>query len=389
MAAFNLVDHDWDKALDECVSFDHSSIRVVCPFIKCRAAHRLLKYGPPGKIQIITRFNLGDFGAGVSDVSALKMFLDNGAEVRGVRNLHAKLYLFGQSRAVVTSANLTEAGLTRNHELGFVARDAEIVGACHTYFDDLWRRAGENLTIERLEHWSDMVTRHLVSGASPMTSAGLGDEGIDAGLVPDIVPVVMNPAFNESRQAFVKFFGEGANRVSMKMSVLDELEQSGAHWACTYPRGKRPRQVQDGDTLYIGRLVHPNDTVIFGRAIGMRHEEGRDDATERDIVKRNWKAKWPHYIRVHNGEFVKGTLENGISLNALMDSLEANAFEVTARHAAEKRGNTNPRRAYRQQAAVQLSAAGAGWLNERLEAAFSKCGKLTPAELKTLDWPGN
>ena len=37
----------------------------------------------------------------------------NNARVRGVRNLHAKLYIFGESRAIITSCNLTEAALTR------------------------------------------------------------------------------------------------------------------------------------------------------------------------------------------------------------------------------------------------------------------------------------
>ena len=31
----------------------------------------------------------------------------DGAQIRGVRHLHAKLYLLGASRAIVTSANLT------------------------------------------------------------------------------------------------------------------------------------------------------------------------------------------------------------------------------------------------------------------------------------------
>ena len=46
------------------------------------------------------------------------MLLDAGASIRGIQNLHAKLYLFGTSRAIITSANLTEAALTRNQEFG-------------------------------------------------------------------------------------------------------------------------------------------------------------------------------------------------------------------------------------------------------------------------------
>ena len=33
-----------------------------------------------------------------------------GARARGIKNLHAKAYIFGDRRAIVTSANLTEGG---------------------------------------------------------------------------------------------------------------------------------------------------------------------------------------------------------------------------------------------------------------------------------------
>ena len=103
--------------------------------------------------------------------------------------------------------------------------------------------------------------------------------------------------------------------------------------------------------------------------------------------RRPWKEKWPHYVRVHHPEFVTGTLENGVSLAELMDSLGSNAFESTKRNAAKGSGNTNPRKALMQQAAVELSAEGFAWLNVNLEDAFAKFGKLPAAELGQLDQP--
>ena len=100
---------------------------------------------------------------------------------------------------------------------------------------------------------------------------------------------------------------------------------------------------------------------------------------------RPWKEKWPRYIRVHHAEFVAGTMENGVSLNELMDRLGANSFAPTQRNAARGQGNTNPRRAYLQQAAVELSAEGFSWLGERLQAAFDTHGKV-PQD--TLDQTG-
>ena len=112
-ADIRLVDAEWDQELSAAIRADPSEVRIVCPFIKERALERLLS-ARPGDVQVITRFNLADFADGVSDVEALRMLLDAGASIRGIRNLHAKLYLFGTSRAIITSANLTEAALTRN-----------------------------------------------------------------------------------------------------------------------------------------------------------------------------------------------------------------------------------------------------------------------------------
>jgi len=148
--SFRLVDTGWLRVLEDAVAADHSAIRIVCPFIKTRTAKRLLASGRPQCLHVVTRFNLSDFCDGVSDMDALALLLDHGARIRGVRNLHAKLYLFGDRRVLLTSANLTEAALQRNHELGVVSEDDIVIRPCREYFDDLWGRAGEDLRPERL-----------------------------------------------------------------------------------------------------------------------------------------------------------------------------------------------------------------------------------------------
>ncbi len=381
-----LIDSKWDEILSEAMSEDRSVVQIVCPFIKLGPVERLLQLGKPGKLQVITRFNLLDFYEGVNDVAALRLLMKNGASIRGIRNLHAKMYLFGQSQAVVTSANLTQAALHRNHEFGFVSKDPEIISGCREYFESLWSKAGENLDSEQLDEWERTVTNHCASGASSTMTSDLGDKGLHVGNLSG--PTPSSPFAVEATQGFVKFFGVSSKRADRSMPVLEEVERSGCHWACTYPKGKRPRKVKDGALMFMGRLVkEPNDIMIFGRAVGTHHEPGRDDATEADFGVRPWKAKWPHYIRVHHGEFIDGPLSNGISLNDLMDSLDSDSFVPTQRNAAKGEGNKDPRRAYMQQAAVELTPEAIKWLNERLESAYASYGKWTPDEVGNLDWP--
>lgn len=383
---FRLVDAGWADELADAASADASALRIVCPFIKNGALKRLLDGRRFGPVQVVTRFNLADFAEGVSDLAALRTLLAAGARVRGVRGLHAKLYLFGASRAVVTSANLTQAALAHNHELGFVASDPAVVARCSAYFDDLWSRSGPDLTPDRLEAWVAKVTAELASAPRPGLPTGLGDEGVDIGPAESLPPPA--PAATGLPRASVKFFGEGHRRSPLSMPIIEAIERAGCHWALTYPASKRPTGVEDGALLFISRLTgDPADIRVFGRAVGLRHVPGRDDATPADIALRSWKASWPHYIRVHQAEFVAGSLGNGVSLNELMDALGLDSFASTQRNAAKGQGNVDPRRAYRQQPAVGLSPQGLAWLSDRLETAFATHGKIPAADLATLDWP--
>ncbi len=381
-----LVDTGWSHEIAEALRADASELRIVSPFIKTAALERMLS-ARPKTVLAITRFNLADFAEGVSDIAALRRLLKGGATVRGVKNLHAKLYLFGSKRAIVTSANLTQAALDRNHEFGVVSEDPDLIAACRRYFDDLWGRGGDDLTITMLDQWDSIVTRYQAEGARPVRLDGLGDFGADAGVVPPPSALLPGGVAN-APQAFVKFLGEGNNRVLLSSSTIEEIDRSGCHWALAYPATKRPTAVEDGAVMFIARLTRePNDIRVFGRAIAMSHVPGRDDATPDDIKRRGWKAKWPRYVRVHHAEFVAGRMANGISLNELMGTLGAQSFASTKRNAARGEGNIDPRLAYQQQAQVRLSPEGFAWLGERLQEAFDRYGCIPHDELEKLDWP--
>ena len=230
--------------LERALYRDRSELRIVCPFIKTGALNRLLEMEPQ-RIRVVTRFNLDDFAQCVSDIAALQEILDQGGSVRGIRNLHAKLYVFGKSRAVVTSANLTDAGLDRNPEFGIVTEDPAAIKRCLDYFEDLWERGGEDLCREQLEEWHATVTDYFESGARPVKPTGFGDFGADAGFVKT-PRISSHSPFSGHGQSFVKFVGRDGERAGLSQKAIKEVRSAGCHWALAYPRHRRPRIVEEG-----------------------------------------------------------------------------------------------------------------------------------------------
>jgi hypothetical protein len=335
-------------------------LRIACPDVAVDGLDALLASAPGADVELLTRLDLRGFAAGHGDLEALMRIVERGGHVRGVRSL-------------APPAGADTAG---SH------------AAAARWFDELWERAGADadVALRQLERWEEQVELHLLRGAPPEEEALLADAGRDLGLPPAPVPAPVWRA--RADQAFVKFFGNARNRAPRTLSTLDLAERSGAHWTCCYPRGKRPRAVRDGATLFHGRLVRgPDDILVVGRATALAHVDGRDDASMAEIGVRPWRERWPHYIRNHHLELLDGAVGDGLSLAALMAELGPESFASTERNLRAGSGNTDPRRAYGQQAAVELTPRAQRLLDERLDERFAACGTIPAAVLDGLEWP--
>ena len=248
-------------------------------------------------------------------------------------------------------------------------------------------KAGNDVTNAEITDWIERVEKHRMRGGRTDDTDYLDDYGA---VVRDVVgdSAGVESIYGVAEQAFVKFLGRGTkqHRAALSDLAINVIKSSECHWALSQSR--RPRQVQDGATVYIGQFTQePDDIRIFGRAIGVKHVDGRDDATQEDIDRISWRVDYPYYTRVHHAEFVAGTLANGVSLKELMKSNEHNSFASTKRNYERRTGNIVPHLAYLQQARVQLASEGHAWLEQRLDEAFEVHGKISPSELSTLHWP--
>lgn len=370
--SFKLLDSGWSGELEAGMREKTETVLIVCPFIKKRTVERLISNHQPSDLRLITRFDLNAFNSGVSDLDALDLLLQRGAKIRGVVGVHSKMYVFGSKRAIVTSANLTEAAMFQNKEFGFSTDDPVISQQCRSYFDRLWVSTTRNLSKDDIEQWLGIIAPLRTGTRDSVSLPDFGE------IVNPASPFVLETPTDAPVQSFIKFFGRADNRASLTMAIDEEVIRSGSHWACTYPHGKRPRQVRDGAVMFMARMVQArSDYIIYGRAIGREHRPILDDATPGDLAVRAWKENWPHYIRVHNPVFINGPLSAGVSMVDMMDELGSESFAATQRNLkADDGGNVNPRRAIMRKPHIELTPRAYKWIFDRLETSLMRHGML-------------
>ena len=76
---------------------------------------------------LVTRTDLRDFALGSSSLGTLCTLAGQGVAVHSLHGLHAKMYIFDDTSALVTSANATNSGMWRNLECGLGTGDRQVV----------------------------------------------------------------------------------------------------------------------------------------------------------------------------------------------------------------------------------------------------------------------
>jgi len=120
----------WKSELLRLVHESKRSVKITSPFVKHNMCSEVLKAKRrETKFEIITSFKLMSVYSGSLDLNALDIILKRNGVVKNYSKLHAKMYLFDEERAIVTSGNLTHGGLVKNFEYGLFIDDHNIVSA--------------------------------------------------------------------------------------------------------------------------------------------------------------------------------------------------------------------------------------------------------------------
>lgn len=103
-----------------------SQLYLCAPYIKKEVVKKILALkNKTATLNVFTSANVANFVNGSSDVEAIQMLIDSGIDVINYQKLHAKIYLFDDKKALITSANLTNYALYKNYEYGVLIHEDE------------------------------------------------------------------------------------------------------------------------------------------------------------------------------------------------------------------------------------------------------------------------
>ncbi len=356
------------KLLDELPKT--KELKIISPFVKEQVVRKIQSQFDFNNLELITRYNLQDFAMTVSSLSGLKFCVENGASVFGIKELHSKVYLFDKRAAIVTSANLTNGGLVSNYECGIFLTDKIVIQNLNKYFDDLKTIASRKLTISKCDAWEIELSGVEVRKGKATT---LPDYGASLN------------KFDKTKNYYIKFFGNADNRVDLDFPITKVIDNALCHYACGFPLKKQPRQVNEGDIIFMARMTNnPYDYAIFGKAAALKYTEGRDRASKKEIAERPWKSNWPIYLRVKNPVFINGTMADGILLSDLLSKFDYDSFPSTRKRYDEGEKNIKPTKSLMRKAYVKLTHNSAEWLDQKFDDALTNIGQVGDKFLQSL-----
>lgn len=106
------------------------------------------------EVQVLTCLSPMDILSGATSLESVNSLIQTGVKCRdlsGGPKLHAKVYMFGNEVAFVTSANLTRSGLDSNIEVG-VQLAGSAVRELTVWFDTFWKKA-KRLDVAKIAEW--------------------------------------------------------------------------------------------------------------------------------------------------------------------------------------------------------------------------------------------
>lgn len=253
----------WSSTFFDLISSATESLFIASPFLSGPPLNRIaeiINASPTSNahVEIVTNLAVDNLLSGSLDVAALLRFKKavQSSTVIYLPGLHAKVYIADTQAAIVTSGNLTNNGLSGNHEYGVLLRCPEVVSKVRT---DLTQYAalGNRISLDTLEAISEAAQElKLIRRQS--------DRSVNAKL---------KAAFKRKTEA-----------------ARLELLKARAH-------GKSTHRIFCDTILYLLERKGPLRTNELHPLIKQVHPDLCDDTIDCVIGDVHFGKKWKHHVR--------------------------------------------------------------------------------------------
>lgn len=260
---FALIKSPWQESFLDLISTAQRDLFLVSPFVKIRATDRILsnlqRRGVDKDIRFAMVTNLRPESVlnGSMDVEALSALAKSlpKFELVHLPSLHAKVYVADDEVAVVTSANLTEPGMSGNLEYGVAFREEAVVREIRSDLQG-YARLGAKVSTSEIE--------------------------------------VLVQETQGLKRAFLR--AERSIRAEARRAFREKLEAAHLRLLRQRAKGQTTHAILSDTILFLlarGPLV----TAELHPLIQRLHPDICDDSIDRVIGGVHFGKRWKHYVR--------------------------------------------------------------------------------------------
>lgn len=271
MITIRCLQRDWKIALVELICSAQSELVVTAPFITSDGtelvqSHLSLAMRERGRLQLITDLSPAHVCDGSLDPEAISLLAHRHPRfvLWHVPALHAKVYVADDSRAIVTSGNLTASAFSRNIEYGVEITDSRVVRQIRLDIAD-YQSIGVSVPSDAMDRYAHIARRVRETFVRQNSK----------------IDIALRRAFNDAkRTAEVE---------------LVRLRLSGGAMHTVFAKTIELLLARRG----------PLPTVAIHTLVKQLHPDLCDDSVDRIIDGKRFGKKWKHAVRTAQQQLKK------------------------------------------------------------------------------------
>lgn len=351
------------KVFEDAFMSSNNTIKIISPYIEKSAADVLInkiKEKPDLKCILITKFADDDFLSGASNLDVLKKLLDCGVQIKAVANLHTKLYLFDNDKAIFGSANFTGSGFDKNVELSAVLTDEiEKIQELHKYFEMIYKKSKtHDININAVNDKFSELKTDLEQAKQKNKKAGK-----TFGAFINVNQINKS----DDLRSVLKFeYTDNYNQV-YKPNIVNGFYFTSSP--------KNPRMLTSDKLLFMTVILENSSSDIGPVIIGRTRTYGfcKNNTADQDMIYHYPATEhFSKYVKLYNLEILNAPISEGIPLYDVIAKFGLNTYPSTKAK--------DPYKAYMQQSYREISQAAKDYINDELDKKIKKFGMLNNLE---------